>query len=698
MAPTRPIAASGQWRKPAALALAVAAVGLPINQLGAYALLVFAVVFIFTGEIRARAAAWIGALAIVVVAVIGQWLVAPPRIEEGHNVFLPDAAVLQQGLPADVYRQMAREFDAVYPPAVRCKPGSAGCWQDKGRPERLYAFSADGIWHKSAASRSVTSLDFSDPIWLRLGFINNLKYNWSGAAPDVHRNDRDRRFWMGLKRWHLAIPWFEMVRLPAAFVGGQLCWRGEIMWEGADGHFTTTPGAGCRAIVPADAGHRVFGIAIKPDTLAMDLQPPWRVRMLQLMQTAIVLITVVGLIALLVRVRPRDTLRPFILFGLSLLVIAIIDASFIGGWRPMDGGDDGLFYTGVGRRILEDLLGGNITAALIGGEKVFYYGGPGLRYLRALEMIVFGDSNLGYLSLVLLMPMLILRLFQRFLPDRSAWAMTLIFVAVPVGEILGTCFVDYAKWAARGFADPATYILFVAALLVLLGPRNDGPRNAFAPAFFSALLFALATTVKPVIALAVAVMLGGAGLAALYGRQWRRLAGLCIGFVPVFNMALHNYVFGGAYVLFSTNATAPANTPMEPWAYIDAARELFALNFRGPHIDQAALQIVHWLSGPSQLAVTIPLHIAAVVITVHVLATKHRFDPWLRLIALAALVQHIPALFYGDAPRYYFLAWLLTALVCLVWAREIGLELLLRRYPRLAQSAGNRLASLKMSA
>ena len=266
--------AGAGWRKVAVLALAVAAIGLPVNGIAGYALLLLAAVAIFNGEVSARGGVWAGALVLVAVVVAGQVLLAPPRIEEGHNVFLPDASVLRQGLPADVYRQMEQEFDALYPPAVHCRPGSTGCWQDQGRPDRLYAFSADGIWHKSAASRAVTALDFSDPVWLRLGFVNELKYNWYNAAPDLHRADRDRRFWMGWQRWHLAMPWFEMARLPAATVGGQLCWRGEVMWEGTGEHFTRWPGGGCRAIEPADADRRVFGIAITPDTLAMDLTPP----------------------------------------------------------------------------------------------------------------------------------------------------------------------------------------------------------------------------------------------------------------------------------------------------------------------------------------------------------------------------------------------------------------------------------------
>jgi hypothetical protein len=35
---------------------------------------------------------------------------------------------------------------------------------------------------------------------------------------------------------------------------------------------------------------------------------------------------------------------------------------------------------------------------------VFFYGGPGLRYFRAGERFMFGDSFLGYLSLLLILP------------------------------------------------------------------------------------------------------------------------------------------------------------------------------------------------------------------------------------------------------------------------------------------------------
>ncbi len=68
---------------------------------------------------------------------------------------------------------------------------------------------------------------------------------------------------------------------------------------------------------------------------------------------ALKLAAVVALVALSVRVAPRRTILPFVLAGLAILIIAADDASFLGGVRPFDGGDDGLFYDGTARLMLQ---------------------------------------------------------------------------------------------------------------------------------------------------------------------------------------------------------------------------------------------------------------------------------------------------------------------------------------------------------
>jgi len=682
MTALRDDAVGGGWHRLGVLVLAVIVIGLPINNAVDYAALLVVVLIAACGNVRTRPRAWASAVGLVALVVIGQAILLPPRIEEGHNVFLPSPE-LEKTLPSDVYRQLLAEFDAQYPPARRCDPKKFGCWQRGGFPDAPFAFSADSIWRKTDTSRATTALDFDNPVWLRLGFVNDWRYNWTGDV-DVRRATRDRHIWMGWHRWHLAMPWFEMIRIPAGYVGGTLCWRGTVMWESGNERFTRWPHEGCRAIEVADAGRRVFGIAIVPDTLAMRIDPPWTVWARQLLVAAFALAGLVGLVMILVRVQRQWIVLSFIAVGLSALVIAINDASFLGGIRPFDGGDDGLYYDGVGRIILQKLLNGDLAGFLEGGERVFYYGGPGLRYFRAFEHLIFGESYLGYLSLVLLLPFFVHKLFRRFLPADWSLALAFIFIAIPVGVLFGTSFAQYAQLAARGFADPAAYILFVAGMVPVIG--RPGERRNFAPAFFGALLLALAIWMRPIVTPAAAVLLGGAGVTALYLRQWPWLAGLCIGIAPVFLMTLHNWIFGQVFVPFSANVRHPDVFTMPPSAYAAAAREIFSLDVHGEFLRRLIRQIVNWLSGPAESFATIPLNAAGVAVLIYVVFRGRQFDPWLRLVGASALAQHAVALFYTAAiARYHLLSWFLTMVVVMVWLQQLGVAWVQRRYPALSK-------------
>src|SRR5215831_13815363 len=467
------------WLKLAALVLVVAALGLPVNDLFRYALLVIATVLIVAGTVSARVAPWLAALAAVALCVLGQILFAAPRIAEGHNVFLVNGpgGALEAGLPRAAFRLMAVEFDTIYPPARRCERTQVGCWRGQAFPDQTFAFSADGIFDRAAYSRRVTGIDFSDPVWLRLGFINELGYNWNSHVSDVMRARRDRRSLAFLHQWTLAMPWFVLYRFPADFVGSGLCWRGEVLWERADGTFDTIAHADmqCRTLTADDVGRDIFGVAIA-HALAMRLVPTWQLRLRQLVEPGLAFLAVATVIALLVRVRGRRVLLPFALIAVTLLVAMFNDASFLGGMRPFDSGDDGLVYDGYARMMLRQLVAGDVAGALEGVEPVFYFT-PGLRYLRAAEHLIFGESYLGYLSLVLLLPFLVFALLRRFLPLTWALALTLVFAAIPVGVLFGSSLVQYIKWAARGFGDPAAYIFFLAAFVLLLGPTAHSVRS-----------------------------------------------------------------------------------------------------------------------------------------------------------------------------------------------------------------------------
>jgi hypothetical protein len=734
--------AAQPWLKLAALVLVIAALGLPVNDLFRYALLVVATVAVVAGTVAARLAPWLAAIAAVALCVLGQILSPAPRIEEGHNIFLVDRAgsAFEAGLPREAFRVMAAEFDATYPPTRRCAPTQDGCWRGQGFPPRTFAFSADGIFEHPAYSRRVTGIDFSDPVWLRLGFINELAYNWNSQVSDLARAQRDRRSLAFMQQWTLTMPWFVVYRFGADFVGSALCWRGEVLWEGAGENFEAVhhPAMGCRTLAPDDVGRNIFGVAIADHHLAMRLVPTWHVRLRQLVEPGLALIGSAVVLALLVRVRLRRLVLPFALIAATLLVALLNDASFIGGVRPFDSGDDGLVYDGYARMILRRLVAGDLAGALQGGEAVFYFT-PGMRYLRAAEHVFFGETYLGYLSLILLLPFLVFALTRRFLPLTWAIALTLMFAAIPVGVGFGSSLLQYVKWGARGFADPAAYVLFLAAFVLLLGRatrsvcslsptgrgRGEGgrslsidfnpsphpspygrgsrpsspcenPQDRFARAFGAGLLFALALTVRPNIAPAAGILLAGAGIAALAQQQYRRVAGLVLGFAAVLGMALHNWAYGGQLVLFTTSAGHPLLLTMPPSAYLAALAELAHLDFAGEHVTRALRQIGGWLAGPSESVAMAPLNAAAIVILIRVMLRKAA-EPWLRLTAAATVVQHGVALVYASSGRYYYLTWLLTLLVVAAWVHGEGLDLLRRRFPGFTQRVAKHPARLALA-
>jgi hypothetical protein len=676
------------WLRLAALALVVVALGLPINDLARYALLVIATVLIAVGTVSRRWQRWLAAVAAVAVCVLGQILVAPPGIEEGHNIFLVDRAggALETGLPREAFRQMAAAFDARYPPERRCDPATYGCWRNQGFPDQPFAFSADGSWQRPAYSRRVTHIDFDDPVWLRLGFINEYRYNWNSEVSDVNRGSQDRRLAALVHRWRLEMPWFVMYRFPDAYVGSALCGRGQVLWEGIDEKFETITHASmqCRALTPDDIGRRIFGVAISETLpLAMRLQPS---AMIELRQLVVPIFATMGVVAVLGFLAAGSwTMRRVVLavalVAVTLVVVVLNDATFVGGVRPFDAGDDGLVYDGFARTMLRRLLAGDWVGALEGSEPVFYFT-PGLRYLRAVEHLVFGESYLGYLSLMLALPFLVFATFRRFLPLRWALASVLIFAAIPIGVLFGSSLVQYVKWAARGFADPASYVFFLAGFVLLVGRTAAGPRNGFATAWGCGLLFALAIFVRPNVAPAAGILLAGAGLAALRQGQYRRVAGLCAGFLPVLGIALHNWVYGGQLVLFTTTATLAMTMP--PSAYLAAFVELLHLDLAGEHVVRAVRQIGGWLAGPGELVVMAPLHAAAIVVVVRVVLWRCA-DPWLRLTAGATLVQQCVGIFFFSYGRYYYLTWLLTLLVVLVWLHAEGIDMFRQRFPALAE-------------
>ncbi|MBV9969683.1 MAG: hypothetical protein JO228_06845 [Xanthobacteraceae bacterium] len=125
---------------------------------------------------------------------------------------------------------------------------------------------------------------------------------------------------------------------------------------------------------------------------------------------------------------------------------------------------------------------------------------------------------------------------------------------------------------------------------------------------------------------------------------------------------------------------------MPPLDYLRAVGELLALDFTGDHVRRAATQLAHWLSGPQDWLVTVPLNALGVATLLRVGLFGARFDPWLRLVALATLIQHGIGICYINFVRYNLGTWLLTLLVAAAWLQGEGLPVLEKRAPLLCEA------------
>jgi len=749
------------WPKLGVLALAIVSIGLPINTLWSYLFVLVAAVFVFTGTVTLRAARWFAAIIIVAVAVVGQMLVSAPRIEEGHNIFLVDkpGGALEKQLPASAFRIMLEEFDAKYPVEKRC-PLDGVCWRGQIFPDRPYAFSADGIYQKPAFSRRVSSIDFTDAVWLRIGATNEM-YNWYEGRSDIQRRERHP---LDLAHpWRLLMPWYTVYRFPPDFVGSDLCWRGKVLWEGANEDFSvlTHVEKNCRTLGAGDAGRRIFGVAIRNDPpLEMTLVPTTGIHIRQIAEQGFAIVGALAGFFLLIVIRLRCAILPFGLLALAAAGITLQDSTFFAGFAPQGAGGDGLYYEAIGRGITEALLHGRYAEALRGGLPVFY-ANPGMSYLRAAERFIVGDTNLGYTTLLLILPLLTYEIWRRFLPQTWAVAAALTlgvcplvtaffafnradtvafgFIAAiaallvwrrmlsfkwaavilasyavvrllnPYGEqvslqlaqvaraiarflvlIADQYSLEFGRWtvnAMEGFGDAAGFILFLFGYILLVRlPMNAGPAR-FAPAFGAAFLMVLSVSIRPPLAVTVGIMLGGAGLACLYWRQYARLAGLCIGFAPILLIPLHNWYFGGVLVLLSTNASAV--TLMTPSDIVEALGELARLDVFGPHLKLLVTQILIFLSARSGWGLLKSIGVLVLLIVI----CRRQYDSWLRLTALAMLAQGFAALFFVLDRRYLILDWYLTGLIVAVWLNQPDTQAsiarawnhLSRRMPWLAQ-------------
>src|SRR6476659_5170585 len=160
------------------------------------------------------------------------------------------------------------------------------------------------------------------------------------VAPRVHQRTRLQLEFGGQRR-HARVARAQLARIDPSLAAGDALVRDVSLPRRVRRQRAVLAGRGV-------VGRRIFGGAIA-QPLAMRLAPSATSRVRQLVEPCLALIGTAMVLALLVSVRARRLLPSFALVAVTLTVAFFHDASFLGGVRPFESGDDGLVYDGYAR-------------------------------------------------------------------------------------------------------------------------------------------------------------------------------------------------------------------------------------------------------------------------------------------------------------------------------------------------------------
>lgn len=653
-------------------------IGLPITDILGFWLVFISALLLVSGKYRLSLKRFALIILIALVVVLAKGILPRAAIQEGHNIFITktNGEALERGLPLQVFVYMKDLFLKRYPENKRCDPQTCSgvCWTGQLLPESTFAFSSDSVLLKPKYSRIVDSINFRNLTQFRGNFVNDLKYNWYGGPDNIQREN---------------MPFFVMYELSAACANSSLCWRGHVLWESVPGNFIPIfhPDESCRKILPEDKGKRVFGVSIDNDTqlgfwdqfkvfkskLKFIFNPQadnplvgnreqlvMKLKLSPMLKTAACIkisLTIIGAVIILllsVKINWRHLVIPLIFISIASAVTFCYTPHLFGQYFIHEGGEDGLTHQTYGRNILKNAIEGNWGLALKGEQDV-YWDTPGFRYFRALEKFGFGDTNLGYLLVTLLLPYVWYLFLSRFIARIWAFWTTIVFLLTyfPV-EGLGFSYYLYVMVTRGGWPDTLGYISFLTA--IWLASKYYPIRGAayIWYGFIAHFLLFITVFMRPNFCVAALIIILYLAFKLFREKRFKEIFFSWMGFLPIILMPLHNYWFGKKFYLFTGAIDLAVTTP--PAMYFNAFKELLSSDFNGENFRQIMLHIKAMIGFWYRVLFLIPVFFAAF--------TRIKIPSDLRMLAFVVLALHAVNLFvFAVFFRYVFLTWALTVMV-----------------------------------
>jgi hypothetical protein len=627
-------------------------------------------------------------IAVVIFVITIRNFLPNASINEGHNIFLytEDGSALQQGLPPEIFNDWRQAFEKQYPQEQY--PDAP--WRQT-IPTTLYANSSDALWRTAKYSRQVDIISFKNLSEFRGGFANDNKYNFYSNDPiSFARN------------LQVQLPFFVMYEFSKQSAGCTLHWHGTVYWQKDAESFekiVNHNGSG-RVITEEDTGKRVYALnlpavftdrkewaqarnlACSPSLyeLAMHLNLSPKLKVSRSVGNLLSLLGVLALIGFVTRINWKSYLIAISLTAISLIMIGVFISHYNNGhslgpeYPTHGGGDDGLVHESYGRNMARMVMSGDLKEFLKGIEKVYWFT-PGMRYFRAVEKIIFGDTNLGYTALVALLAWFVYLFVRSFAGFKWGVAGSILFLISPVGSL---SFVQYVQNAKVGYAETAGFGFFMLGfyLFVRSHPRWGGQQDWFY-AFTGGMCLAGSMFLRPNFAIAVSLLGLLYVFSSLRSKLFKIMIAAMVGQAFALWMPLHNYLYAHQFILISLSG-ATISVPLSPLTYLQAGYELLSGNCNSQHVNEVINQLSGWLWSLPHLPFArltlilesfMVIKLVTLIVTVFI-AFRSIFlrEEAYFVLAWTALAAHIPMLFVAGSGkfRYAMLGWDLSAILILI--------------------------------
>jgi len=612
------------------------------------------------------------AVGVVLFVLVVKSFIPQANIAEGHNFFATmndNEEVLEQGLPKKIFKDWQVKFNEIYTPNV--KSDKLYTWKKTGVPEQLYVRSADSIFRKAKYSRQVDSIHFTSLGDFRGGFANEVKYNyWQG---EMSRRE---------------MPFFVMYELTKESVGSKLSWQGQVFWEKKEGYFEEInyKNISEKEISVDDVGKRVYAVFFpKIDkSIYFKLEKSSKLQIYYFIEVCLTVLGWFFVLFFTVNIKRKSWLYSSGVFVCSYLIIVLLLSVQAGvlvenDYTPHGGGDDGLIHDGWGRMMALDMADGNIVEAMRGEEDVYWFT-PGTRYFRMIEKLVYGDTNLGYMFVLALLPIVLFHIFKHLTSRYWATIVTVLFLMLPVGNLSYLSYV--ANGAKLGYGEAVGGFLFFIGLLLALKtqPRWGGKVNSLPLIVVCGAVLAGSMFIRPNFAFAV-VWLGIAySYISLLERNYASIVAISSGLALALWMPFHNWFYGGEFYLISKSGTSVTIT-ISIMDYWYALSDIVSGNFNTDVVSVITNQLSGWLLDPGLVVHhylfpvawgLLMLKLFALIVMVW-FVIKWIFKPSyqdekLFIIGVASILALVPMLvIFNTHYRYAMLGWDLSLMMFLVF-------------------------------